>query len=84
VAEIMAATEGQGVDLVLNSLAGELLHASWSCVAKFGKMVEIGKRDFMGHGMMKMEPFGANRTFIGVDLLQLALESPARFQRLVF
>ena len=81
VPELMSATGGQGVDIVLNSLSGELLHASWNCVAKFGKMVEIGKRDFMGHGTMKMEPFGGNRTFVGVDLLQLMLESPARFQR---
>ncbi|KAJ5097819.1 type I iterative polyketide synthase [Penicillium argentinense] len=80
--EVMSATGGKGVDIVLNSLSGELLHASWNCVAKFGKMVEIGKRDFMGHGTMKMEPFGGNRTFVGVDLLQVMLESPARFQRL--
>ncbi|KAJ5161517.1 type I iterative polyketide synthase, partial [Penicillium capsulatum] len=81
VTEVMSATGGQGVDIVLNSLAGELLHASWGCVAKFGKMVEIGKRDFMGHGTMQMEPFGGNRTFVGVDILQLAMESPIRFQR---
>lgn len=80
-AEVMKTTGGRGVDIVLNSLAGELLHASWSCVAKFGKMVEIGKRDIMGHGTMKMEPFGSNRTFVGVDLLQVMLESPDRFQR---
>lgn len=81
VAGIMATTRGQGVDIVLNSLAGELLHASWRCVAKFGKFVEIGKRDFMGHGRLQMESFGANRTFIGVDLLQLALENPGRFEK---
>lgn len=79
--EVRNATGGQGVDVVLNSLAGELLHASWNCVAKFGKMVEIGKRDIMGRGTMKMEPFGGNRTFVGVDLLQLMLERPDRFQR---
>ncbi|KAJ5217474.1 type I iterative polyketide synthase [Penicillium citrinum] len=82
VTDVMNATEGRGVDIVLNSLAGELLHASWDCVAKFGKMVEIGKRDILGHGTMKMQPFGGNRTFVGVDLLQVMLDSPERFQRL--
>lgn len=48
--EIMRTTNGIGVDVVLNSLSGELLHASWSCVAAGGCMVEIGKRDIVGHG----------------------------------
>ncbi|GFF29324.1 lovastatin nonaketide synthase [Aspergillus udagawae] len=82
VSGVMRETEGKGVDIVLNSLSGALLHESWKCVAKFGKMIEIGKRDFMGHGRLDMETFAANRTFIGVDLLQLLLESPDRFQRL--
>jgi len=42
---IMEATNGSGVDLVLNSLSGELLSTSWKCVAPDGAMVEIGKRD---------------------------------------
>ena len=42
---IMDATNGSGVDLVLNSLSGELLSTSWNCVAPDGAMVEIGKRD---------------------------------------
>ncbi|CAG8370997.1 unnamed protein product [Penicillium salamii] len=82
VEDVKSATGGQGVDIVLNSLSEGLLHASWSCVAKFGKMIELGKRDFLGHGMLDMETFGANRSFIGVDLLQLALESTSRTRRL--
>lgn len=41
----MEATHGLGIDLVLNSLSGELQSASWSCVARDGVMIEIGKRD---------------------------------------
>lgn len=54
--DILRETNGRGVDVVLNSLSGELLHASWSCVAQFGTMVEIGKRDLMGHGTLSMKP----------------------------
>ncbi|KAJ5107592.1 hypothetical protein N7456_004267 [Penicillium angulare] len=68
---LMKATNGQGVDIVLNSLAGELLHASWRCVAEFGKMIEIGKRDFMEHGWLDLEGFGANKAFFGVDLIRI-------------
>ena len=79
--DVMRETDGKGVDLVLNSLSGALLHESWNCVAKFGKMIEIGKRDFMGCGQLCMETFASNWSFFGVDLLQLLLESPQRFQR---
>ncbi len=64
----MRETEGRGVDIVLNSLSGELLHASWKCVAEFGKLVELGKRDLVGFGKLDMEPFLANRSYCCVDL----------------
>lgn len=65
---IKKATDGRGVDLVLNSLSGELLHTSWQCVAEYGKMVEIGKRDFIGRAKLDMDLFEGNRAFFGVDL----------------
>ncbi|KAE8310676.1 hypothetical protein BDV41DRAFT_590299 [Aspergillus transmontanensis] len=79
---VLRMTEGRGVDLVLNSLAGELLHASWRCVAKFGKMIEIGKRDFIGRGMLSMDVFAGNRAFFGVDLLELG-QKPGFTRRFV-
>ncbi|CRL24691.1 Beta-ketoacyl synthase [Penicillium camemberti] len=74
--DLMRATAGRGVDVVLNSLSGNLLHASWECVAKFGRMVELGKRDFISHGMLNMSLFEANRAFFGVDLAQVCKETP--------
>lgn len=65
---IMRETKGRGVDLVLNSLSGELLHESWRCVAKFGIMVELGLRDSMGSGRLNMLPFAENRSYHGVNL----------------
>jgi NADPH:quinone reductase-like Zn-dependent oxidoreductase len=38
-------TQGKGVDVVLNSLAGEALRQSWLCLAWFGRFVELGKKD---------------------------------------
>lgn len=73
---VMAKTGNRGVDLVLSSLSGELLRASWKCVATFGKMLELGKRDFLGHGQLDMSMFSGNRSFIGVDLLHLSIEDP--------
>jgi acyl transferase domain-containing protein/NAD(P)-dependent dehydrogenase (short-subunit alcohol dehydrogenase family) len=43
--EIMTRTGGLGVDLVLNSLTGELAEASFAVLAGGGRFIEIGKRD---------------------------------------
>lgn len=74
---IMRETNNVGVDLVLNSLSGELLHATWRCVAEFGKMVEIGKRDLLGSGKLDMDVFMANRSYCCVDMDQMCSKRPA-------
>lgn len=38
-------TNNRGVDVVLNSLAGEALQESWHCIALFGRFVEMGMKD---------------------------------------
>lgn len=77
----MSATNGRGVDLALNSLSGELLHTSWKCVARFGKMLEIGKRDFIGRARLSMDLFEANRMFCGIDMSEIAVERPQEFRK---
>ncbi|KAF7513296.1 hypothetical protein GJ744_009717 [Endocarpon pusillum] len=71
----------EGVDVVLNSLSGDLLHATWRCVAPFGKMVEIGKRDLIGYGKLDMNIFLANRSYCCVDI-DMFLHKPAIINRL--
>ncbi len=44
-AEVLRATEGRGVDLVLNSLVGAAIPASLRALRKGGRFVEIGKLD---------------------------------------
>lgn len=39
-------------------------------------MVEIGKRDFLGHGQLEMDLFERNRSFFGVDFAQICAERP--------
>ncbi|KAL3487496.1 KR domain-containing protein [Aspergillus germanicus] len=78
----MQVTEGRGADVVLNSLAGELLRASWTCVAENGIMIELGKRDILGHGALDMTPSMKNRAYFGVDLLEMHLGRPDIINRL--
>lgn len=64
-------TNGWGVDVVLNSLAGKLLHASWNCIAPFGRFIEIGKRDIHQNSKIEMDTFRRNASFISVDLVTM-------------
>lgn len=66
--DLMAVTNGVGVDCVLNSVSGELLHTTWDCVASNGCMVEIGKRDMIGRAQLALDKFEDNRTFFGIDV----------------
>ncbi|KAL4778871.1 hypothetical protein BJX76DRAFT_362324 [Aspergillus varians] len=68
VAALKAATNGRGVDVVVNSLVGELLHASWASLAPFGRFVEIGKRELVDAGKLDMGKFLKNATFTAFDL----------------
>ncbi|RAH44629.1 KR-domain-containing protein [Aspergillus brunneoviolaceus CBS 621.78] len=79
--DIMVATNGIGVDCVLKSLSGELLHASWECVAACGCMVEIGKRDMLGRGQLALDRFEDNRAYIGIDLALSVVAAPAQVSR---
>jgi NADPH:quinone reductase-like Zn-dependent oxidoreductase len=73
---LMKQTEGKGVDLVLNSLSGELLHASWKCVAPYGTMLELGKRDLAAFGQLDMRRFLENRSYCGIDMKALIKDQP--------
>ncbi|KAI4105286.1 MAG: hypothetical protein L6R37_002834 [Teloschistes peruensis] len=68
---VMKVTHGSGVDVALNSLAGKLLHATWGCIAPFGRFVEIGKRDIHENSQIQMDPFRRNVVFASVDLITM-------------
>lgn len=80
---ILAETRGRGVDVVLNSLSGDLLHASWGCVAAGGTFVELGKRDVNARARLAMAPFDDNRSFVAVDMARLAVQDPSVVGRLL-
>ncbi|MCJ1264132.1 hypothetical protein MMC22_004003 [Lobaria immixta] len=61
-------TDGRGVNVILNSLTGNLLDESWRCIADGGIMVEIGKRDILDRNTLPMEPFGRNASYRALDL----------------
>ncbi|KAL4911017.1 hypothetical protein BDW74DRAFT_172471 [Aspergillus multicolor] len=75
-------TSGKGVDVVLNSLSGDLLVSSWECVAPFGRFLELGKKDILGNGDLPMRPFERNASFHAIDLNEARKYRPALLEQL--
>ncbi len=68
--EIMEITNGEGIDCVLNSLAGDFIPKSFQCLRRFGRFVEIGKIDVYGNTKFGMEMLKNNISYFVVDLAQ--------------
>ena len=65
--EILKATDGAGVDVVLNSLTAEgYIDASLSCLAKGGRFVELARRDILSE-----EEMAAVRPDVAYAILEL-------------
>ncbi|WP_340110450.1 SDR family NAD(P)-dependent oxidoreductase [Pikeienuella sp. HZG-20] len=80
--EVMAATGGEGVDVVLNSLSGEAMERSLGCLRPFGRFIELGKRDYYANSPIGLRPFRRNLTYFGVDADQLLSARPDLADRL--
>ncbi|KAL1841095.1 hypothetical protein VTJ49DRAFT_7426 [Mycothermus thermophilus] len=80
---VMAATHGKGVDVVLNSLAGPMLQASFDCLAPFGRFIELGKRDAESNNSLAMEAFTRAVTFSSVDVNALGDKKPLETNRIL-
>ncbi len=80
--EIMARTRGVGVDIVLNSLAGEAMVRSIDTLRPFGRFLELGKRDFYENSRIGLRPFRNNISYFGIDADQLMNALPDLTKRL--
>lgn len=83
---VMMNSHKRGVDLVLNSLSGELFQASIRCLAKRGRFLEIGKVDFMNRTQIDSNIFLKNSSFHGIfldDLLEVKSEVKENVHRLL-
>jgi NADPH:quinone reductase-like Zn-dependent oxidoreductase len=74
--EVMELTNGEGVDVVLNSLAGEAIPKGLSLLRPLGRFVELGKRDVFGNGKLDLAPFQKYLSFSTVDLGTLTKLGP--------
>ncbi|MFN3191970.1 MAG: SDR family NAD(P)-dependent oxidoreductase [Aureliella sp.] len=76
--ETLRATDGEGVDAVLNSLPGEAIPKGISTLKTGGRFLEIGKRDIYGDTPLGLYPFRNNLALHAIDLDQLFKQQPGR------
>ena len=74
--DVRAFTNGEGVDVVLNALAGDFIGAGLSVLRSGGRFVEIGARDIYQNTGIGLRPFANNLTFSAFDLGQVASADP--------
>ena len=80
--EVRACTGGQGVDIVLNSLAGVFIPASVAVLGAQGRFVEIGKRD-----IWTPEQVAQTRqdvAYWALDLGEVMRQEPALLQSMLY
>jgi NADPH:quinone reductase-like Zn-dependent oxidoreductase/acyl carrier protein len=72
--ELLKATAGEGVDVVLNSLTGEFIPLSLSALKRGGRFIEIGRRGIWEEG--QVAELRADIEYFIVSLEQLCRDEP--------
>ena len=74
--DLMHATDGEGVDVVLNSLAGHHIALCLKALRASGWHCEIGKVDIYTDNSLSMRVFRKNLRFAAIDVDRLMLDDP--------
>lgn len=74
--EILKDTNGEGMDLVLNSLAGDAIPKGLEILKPYGRFLEIGKRDIYENSKVGLLPFQKNLSYFAIDLDRMSRERP--------
>ena len=81
--EILELTDGHGVDVILNSLAGEAIQRGVQILAPGGRFIELGKKDVFADAHLGLAGLAKSASFAVVDLdLNLKLQ-PAKYRQLL-
>ncbi len=79
--QIRTVTGGDGVDVVLNSLAGDFITTSMALLNPNGRFIEIGKADIWSNDRVKA--FRDDITYESFDLVMVALQDPMALRALM-
>lgn len=74
--KLLQLTGGRGVDVILCSSRGELMHEYWGCIATCGRFVEIGRTEVLNNGKLSLDVFQRNASFASFDLEVMSKNRP--------
>ncbi len=74
--DLMEATAGEGVDVVLNSLAGRHIALCLEALRPSGWHCEIGKVDIYADNALRLRVFRKNLRFAAIDVDRMLLDDP--------
>lgn len=80
--DLMQATNDEGVDVVINSLAGEHQRLGVQCLRPGGRFCEIGKADIFNNERLYLFAFRKNIRLCAIDMDRIALESSEKLSEL--
>lgn len=78
---VLAATDGRGVDVVLNALPGDFITLGLRCLAPYGRFIEVGKRDVYADAPIGLRAMRRNVSFHVVDVAALIDDRPRLVRR---
>ncbi|KAI1141492.1 putative polyketide synthase [Hypoxylon sp. FL0543] len=81
--DILRSTNYNGIDVILSSSGGDIMHETWRCIAPLGRFIDVGRTDVIGGGKLEMEIFKKNATFSSFDLALIHRQRPAMIERLM-
>ncbi len=81
--DVLRWTNGEGVDVVLNSIPGDGLRKGIELLRPYGRFVELGKRDIDENASLSLAAFNENIQFASVDCDRLLADRPDVCARLL-
>ena len=79
----MAATGGEGLDVVLNTLSGDGINKGLALLRRHGRFVDLSKKDIYDGRALDLSPFARGLAYFAVDLAGMAIDRPDMFGRLL-
>lgn len=74
--DLMRETDGKGVDVILNSLAGKHQRLGIQALRSSGRFLEIGKMDIFDNNGLDLLAFRKNISFFAIDMDRMVLDNP--------
>ncbi|MBN2801589.1 MAG: SDR family NAD(P)-dependent oxidoreductase [Deltaproteobacteria bacterium] len=81
--EIMADTNGAGVDVVLNSLSDLHITKSLKLLSPMGRFIELGKKDLYDNKKIGIRVLADNISYFAVDIDRLLVQAPQKMSIII-